>query len=282
MATAADEPTAQQSERAREATTRPGAPTELGNPELRLLRKPPGQPLALSYARQTYRLQQEGEHLLLSPADARRRRALTAAPFPFEGRVHLLTAWSPRGEAGTFREFQRLHAQLHAGLDERGAILGEATAVASDGSWFEPQVIAASLTDDAAVGLASEQGQAAAIAWEGGEVTVLPTGLRQEVVRKSFPVTPQRLPSATCPVRADVDPEGRCVMWGGPWVSASIHAAALWQDHRAVGIQLLGCDSCDGGRREDWGAGGSAVQLASQVLASRYGNATWRPRRVMS
>lgn len=52
MATAADEPTPQQSERAREATTRPGAPTELGNPELRLLRKPPGQPLAVSYARQ--------------------------------------------------------------------------------------------------------------------------------------------------------------------------------------------------------------------------------------
>lgn len=277
MATAADEPTPQQSERAREATTRPGAPTELGNHELRLLRKPPGQPLAVSYARQEYRLQHEGEHLLLSPADAR-RHALTAAPFPFEGRVHLLTAWSPRGEAGTFREFQRLHAQLRAGLDERGAILGEATAVASDGNWFEPQVIAASLPDEAAVELALEHGQAAAIAWEGDEVTVLPTGLREEVVREIFPVTLHRLPSATCPVRADIDPEGRCVRWGGPWVSASIHAAALWQDHRAVGIQLLGCDSCDGGRREDWGA----VQLASQVLVSRYGNATWRPRRVMS
>ncbi len=282
MATAADEPTPQQLEWARETSTRPGAPTGLGNPELRLLRTPPAQPLAASYARQEYRLQHGGEHLLLSPAAAAWRRDLATAPFPFGGRVHLLTAWSPRGEAGTFREFQRLQAPLRAGLDERGLVLGAGTAVASDGSWFEPQVIAAALTDEAAVELAREQGQAATIAWQDGEVTVLPTGLRAEVVRESIPVTLRRLPSATCPVRADVDPTGRCVMWGGPWVSAAIHAAALWQDHCAVGIALLGCDSCDGGRREDWGAGGSAVQLASQVLLSRYGNATWRPPRVMS
>ncbi len=282
MATAGDDPTPQQMERAREATTRPGAPKELGNRELRLQRKPPAQSLGESYARQEYRLQHGGVHFVVSRANAWRRRRLARVPMPFDGRVHLLTAWSPRGEAGTFREFERLQAQLRVGLDERPSVLGDATAVASNGSWFEQQVIAASLTDDAAVELARQQGQAAAVAWEAGEVTILPTGLRPDVVPEAVSVNVYRLPSATCPVRKDADPKGRCVMWGGPWISASIHAAALWQEHRRVGIELLGCDSCDGGRRYDWGAEGRAVQLAGQVLASRYGNATWRPRQVKS
>ena len=62
---------------------------------------------------------------------------------------------------------------------------------------------------------------------------------------------------------------------GGGWTSASIHAASLGQEHRAVGVRLVGCDTCSDGREACWGSGGSAISLTEIVLASRYGNATW-------
>ena len=65
------------------------------------------------------------------------------------------------------------------------------------------------------------------------------------------------------------------MLHGGGWTSASIHAAALWQEHRALGVRLVGCDSCDDGRETCWGPGGGAMSLTPIVLASRYGNATW-------
>ena len=275
MPTAPAEPTPDQLTLAHEMTALPGTPPSLSDTLLRRQRVAPEQSLQESYLRQHCRFRHRDTELLLVSAGSPRYDLLPAYPSP-ERPVHLLTAWNTNGMPGTIMEFQQAQNTLWSIIEPQQVLREDATAIAEDGSWFEGLLVAYGMEDDRAVALAREFGQAAALRWQDDQMTVLPTGLRPSVEPASTPVRLVRLPSRTCPVRLDVDPTGRCVTWGGPYTSGSIHAAALWGNHRGVGVRLMGCDSCDDKKEPSWGVGGGAVNLADIVLASRYGNATWR------
>jgi hypothetical protein len=51
-----------------------------------------------------------------------------------------------------------------------------------------------------------------------------------------------------CPMQAAPDRGEYCRMGGGPWTSASISAAADWQDQSDRLVKALGCDTCEGRR----------------------------------
>jgi hypothetical protein len=277
-ATASDQPTAEQLDRAREFTTKPtdAGAAILGDSVLRLQHRRPTIALADSYLRQRYRLRDASGHVLITPVDDVPRGNLHAIAPPVLDDACLLTAWSPNGEAGTWRKFSDAQDSLEAELARTWGPVGRVTAVSADGRWFEPHATAVGLTDEEAIELATRNGQPIVLRWRNNTVHLIPTGLNPELTATTVHVQAYRLPGRTCPLRNDNNPAERCVTWGGPFGSAAIHAASLWQHHRALGVRLLGCGPCDDGHQACWGVGGQALSLANVLVASRYGNATWR------
>jgi hypothetical protein len=53
-----------------------------------------------------------------------------------------------------------------------------------------------------------------------------------------------------CPLMATPGVGELCPVGGGPYGSAAIHAAAGWSLHRAMMVNALGCQSCEGGKRD--------------------------------
>ena len=64
-------------------------------------------------------------------------------------------------------------------------------------------------------------------------------------------------------------------MRGGPWISASIHAAAIWRAHRRLLLARFPCESCAGGMLPVLGPPGRAISLGGLVLPSRYAGWAW-------
>jgi hypothetical protein len=148
-------------------------------------------------------------------------------------------------------------------------------ATAPDRTWFEQALLIRGLDEDEAIDLAAEFGQAAAIRWHRGEMTVLPTGIVAPVQPATIAVTLRPAPRA-CPVRDDQKPDAQCVQRGGPYGSGAIHVGALQVHHQNLAIDLLGCRTCDDGRHNDSIYPHHRYGFDSMVIGSRHGGAFWR------
>lgn len=257
----------------------PRMPEVLNDHRLRRVRPDPSLPVSASYADQEYRVTDEDgrDHLLQPVPETPLERE---CDLPVELPVHLVSGWHPQGRPSDYGDCQGGHDTLHNALLAVGGYpIRQAVAMPSDSSWFEEQLMVGELTDEQAVAVGREHGQAAVVRWDRDALVVLPTGLRDDIVatRSPWRLTPV---GKTCPMRRDDDPVARCREYGGPYGSRAIHAAALWQAHRAVAVGLLGCAPCRNGTGPidgPWGRSRGGISLSDEVLGSRYGGYTWQP-----
>ena len=276
-ATAPLEPTPEQLARAKEQRVLPVIPERLNDPELRLIREPPASPLADSYRTQGYTFEYDNRRYVLTP----QLRGTVSGPSvlpPTGFPAHFVGSWHAGGAPSAFADCIAAQGELSARLAESSIAQWPATAVAEDRTWFEGLVLVSGLDDGQVVEMGRAAGQPAVVRWDAAGLAVLPTGLRAGIPPSTTPWRLESAEVATCPVRKDADPAGRCTRYGGPYGSSAIHAAALWRAHRSVAVALMGCGPCADGREPIWGnpRGGGALSLASEIIGSRYGGYTWR------
>lgn len=277
-ATAPPQPTPEQLARAMEQRVLPVIPERLSDPELRLIRQSPASPLVDSYRTQGYTFVDGNRRYVLTPelpGTASDPAVLPPTEFP----AHFVGSWHRGGAPSTFAECLAAQHELNTRLRGLNTAYRLATAVAEDLTWFESFAMVSALDDDQLVEMAREAGQPAVIRWDAAGLSVLPTGLRSDIPASTTAWRLESAEVATCPVRKDADPAGRCTRYGGPYGSSAIHAAALWRAHRSVAVTLIGCEPCADGREPIWGhpRTGSPLSLADEIIGSRYGGYTWRP-----
>jgi len=191
----------------------------------------------------------------------------------------ILTAWNPVGRPSTLAENLAANDRLREAVEDLGGVVGDVATTPPDRSWLEDSVLVAGIDDDAARTLAEAAGQPMYTALSPSRMSLRPTRFVQWptfVCGREETVVP-----ASCPMRTDDEPGALCAMHGGPWVSASIHAATVWQAHRHLLVTRLGCGPCADGTLPTLGplgrtGGPIAVPGSELILASRYGGYAWR------
>jgi hypothetical protein len=248
----------------RRGTSYPPDPEDLGDPLLRMNRGAPRRPLADSYALQSHVLTWGGRRVEVGLVAG----SLGLGPV---APAYFVSAWNPRGEPSTFEENDQAHRLLQWQLEE---VALPAVGVAVDRTWFESEVLVQGWAEDDVRVLAAELGQPAFVRWQRDELAVLATG-RGPIIREAVVPAFVREWPGVCPLRLDDAPTQPCVRRGGPYGSRAIHAGALSDHHRAVGVTLLGCGVCQGRPLSP----GGAISLAPLIVSSRYGGGTWRSDR---
>ena len=251
-------------------------PASIGDHVGRRVRRPATVPLAESYATQEHVSDRRGLRVIV------RASLDEAVPTPTDFYLPtkwLVTAWNPWGEPSTPEENRVRTERLIGELRSAGALMSNVLATSPpDRSWVEDTVVSLGLHEEDVLRIARSAGQPAVTAWRDQFLTIIPTGLAdglEEVTRRVVVEARDR----TCPMRVDDVADERCAMRGGPWTSGSIHAAAIWAEHRRLLLARLGCAACDDGARPTLGPLGSMrgpVELAEPVIASRYGGYAWR------
>ncbi len=76
-----------------------------------------------------------------------------------------------------------------------------------------------------------------------------------------------------CPMQLTPGNGEYCSMRGGPWTSASIHAAAGWCDQRNRLVAAVGCDTCEGTRHQFQGkihSSGGPITIVNSPTPTRW------------
>lgn len=260
-----DEPDAAIRRDAMEHTRRPVWPASLSS-DGRDKPGPPPEPLPDSYARQQYVFTWRGARALLDPTRSGPRRG--------PGRPqYFVSAANPAGALTSHPRALLLHEHLRKHAVSSGLDAADAVTFPPERGWFDPCLLIRNLTRPEAVDLGRTFAQPAVIEWCAGVVRVIPTGLDRALAARTMRAELRPAP-AWCPVRDDERVGAECIQIGGPWTGASIHASALFQDHRRFALGLLGCGVCTAGRplrgeQSSFGYGDSLI------ASSRYGGTHW-------
>lgn len=255
-------------------------PEGLGRPEGRTVRQRPNTSVIESYLIQQHTWRTEVGNVVTRASVERPitpEEIEAAAPADH----WLVTAWNPPGNRRSLSENERLNERLRSELAEQGAsIEGVVATTPPDRSWVEDTLVVTGIREEAILEIARDHWQPAITALSPTTLTIVPTGilpgLRGGIALREDVVSPP-----TCPMRIDDEPDALCTMRGGPWVSASIHAALLWKVHRGLLLSRLGCVPCADGSRPTLGplaktGGPIAIRPDDLDLASRYGGYVWR------
>lgn len=80
-----------------------------------------------------------------------------------------------------------------------------------------------------------------------------------------------------CPMQAVPEVGEYCRMYGGPWTSRSIAAAAAWREHRSRLVEAAGCATCEGVRylfQDKVFSGGGPITRQEIPISTRWLEAT--------
>lgn len=102
----------------------------------------------------------EGTSVILVPAPPG-----SVDTFPFDGPVHIITAYNPRGDLSDEAANRRSHAELAAASGAAGWSALPTVGSGPDGSMPEPGLAIFDITRGEAVALGARFGQAAVCAW---------------------------------------------------------------------------------------------------------------------
>ena len=250
-------------------------PQSLGLPEGRHIRVPSRTPLHESYETQQHVTLQGDRRILW------RTGALLPPPLPTDVTpilFWLLSAWNPHGAPTTLADNLARNVALGETIAEAGGEVSDiVTTVPPDRSWAEDTLIFRGIAPDDAVELAVRFGQPVLQAMGFDMLTIIPTGLSDDVHLVTLDCDQVTLPM-TCPMRSDDIPGARCAARGGPWVSASMVALAIWAEHRGLLLEGLGCTPCANGTQPTlgpWSMASGSFSVARHYIASRYGGHSW-------
>ena len=169
----------------------------------------------------------------------------STGPFPFDFPVAVYGTLPP---LSVFERSygMRLPEDLQLYLANHRMRSQTATAFADDRRWVETVVLADATDADTAWLAARIYLQPFYSVWrpEGGRTVIeVRESDRGELVTQGFGRV-GRLTARTCPLLPGSGRGDLCRMHGGPWISASIHAAAWWRRKRARAVEAVGCDTC--------------------------------------
>ncbi|MGE0818200.1 MAG: DUF3293 domain-containing protein [Candidatus Nanopelagicales bacterium] len=255
-------------------------PAGLGRPDERTTRQRPNAGLIESYLTQQHTWRSPEGNVFTRPStDRLPSPAELDAAAPADH--WLMTAWNPLGNRRSLSENEAANDRLRADIAARGGRVVDVVATTPpDRSWIEDTLVIADVDEAVLVELALDYWQPALTALSPTTFTIVATGLvpgfKTATALRDDVVAPP-----TCPMRVDDEPDALCTMRGGPWISASIHAALLWKVHRSLLLSRLGCVPCADGDLPTLGplartGGPIALRPDDLDLASRYGGYVWR------
>lgn len=240
------------------------------------LRRPPGLGVEESYRRSNVRLWLDTGAVDLVPDPAGTK---TTAPDEVLGasRAFIISGCNVFGRLSTPVENALSTSALIENLDLGGWAWSRATIHGPQRDWVE----AGAVMTDADVGtgdaieLAARFGQGALFTWDDRGLTVIPTGVEAHTYpEEPIPVLaePARL---GCPMRFG-DTAAACTRHGGPFGSAAMSTALVWEYHRHLLVDALGCSVCEGGSVSE----GQPLGLREMFAPSREGGWQWGPPRL--
>jgi len=198
----------------------------------------------------------------------------------------LIVIGAVRGPAVVYPDEARASRdELLRQLVEFGVGAAPAWTVDRGHGWTEPSCVAFPAPDQEdpprdwqtrALGIPRQMGIGTVVRIAEGSIEVLALGglpsHRYSVVA-SAEVSVTRDVERRCPMTSAPDAGEYCPMRGGPWTSASIHAAVGWRDLRDRLVEAVGCDTCEGVRYLLQGqvrTGGGPISIVPTPMPTRW------------
>ena len=244
------------------------------DPGKRRFREPPAMSVQKSYRHNTIRLNLPGQAPIdVIPAGGGAVTSVdpgtvVGAEFP----VWIVSGCNTYGRLSTVDDQASSVEVLHEQLDAMDWTWHPAVLMASGREWVETGALVLGVSQDEIVSKALRHGQEAVLLWDKRGISVVATGLSDDVV-DGLPVAVATSPALLgCPMRFGAD--GTCARQGGPFGSRAMAVATMWEQHRALLVSALGCTVCDGGVVC---GNGQPMAISSSYVPSRRGGWQWGP-----
>lgn len=175
---------------------------------------------------------------------------------PSDEVVHVVGGHNAFGRACTPDDNVETLARLAGLLDLQRWTWSPATVFPQPADWVEQGALIRGAEQDEVIELARWHGQGVILRWDCSGLAPVDTDPQptSPVSQDPVPVIvrPARL---GCPMQGGV--EDWCKRYGGPWTSSSMTAALVWETHRKMLVEALGCTVCHGGPVAMGSPGGS-------------------------
>ena len=238
----------------------------------------------LRSGQQLLRLQASLEEPVFAGVQGDQRQERPGVQWPLSG--ELLIIGAVRGPTATFdQEATWSRDELTRQLVTYGMQALPATTFDRRHQWTEPSVIALPGAPQEqprpdwqvmALDISRRLGIRTVVRITEGRWEVLTLG---DVPPRRFAVVASAACSLTrddehrCPMQLTPGNGEYCSMRGGPWTSASIHAAAGWCDQRNRLVAAVGCDTCEGTRHQFQGKilnSGGPITIVNSPTPTRW------------
>lgn len=244
------------------------------DPGKRRFREAPAMSVQKSYRHNTIRLDLPGQVPIdVTPMG---RGAVTSVDprtvFGAESPVWIVSGCNTYGRLSTVDDQASSVEVLHEQLGGMDWTWHPAVLMASGREWVETGAVVLGASQEKIVSKALRHGQEALLLWDKRGISVVATGLRDDVV-DGLPVAVATSPALLgCPMRFGAD--GTCARQGGPFGSRAMAVATMWEQHRALLVAALGCTVCEGGVVC---GNGQPLAISSSYVPSRRGGWQWGP-----
>lgn len=188
--------------------------------------------------------------------------------------VFLVSGQHSFGRPSTRAENAETLRRLRWLLDFQGWTWCPSTVLAPRRDWVEQGAVVREARLDEVIDLARRHGQDVILRWDADGLAPVVTRSGTDLAGAETPVPVRVEPARTgCPFRDGVD--DWCVQYGGPYTRSSRIAALVWETHRAMLVDALGCQVCGGGAVSV----GSPMGATELFTPSRQGGWQWGPPR---
>lgn len=237
-------------------------------------RPAPTEPVADSYRHNIIRIHLPGNAIELIPGDVHLVGETGTAPTDAVP-VHVVSGCNAFGDLAGQHDNAATTAALYEDLEQRGWEYHRAAVFPPGRGWVETAAAIHGVDLQPVLDLARHHGQEAVQTWDQDGLRATPTGAGPADVAELGPAPVSARPADLgCPMRLQ-DRATACVREGGPWVSASMEAALVWEHHRQMLVAALGCAVCAGG---DVTTNGRPLGLTGLYTPSRRGGWQWGER----
>lgn len=188
--------------------------------------------------------------------------------------VFIVSGHQAFGHLATPLDNEHTLVEVQHALDDRDWAWHRVVIFPTGREWAEVGALILNGTQEQVCALALRHGQERVLRWDSDGLVSVPTQFDDH--SRGEPATCLMLGRATvgCPMRFG-DGSRTCIRQGGPWVSRSMQVAVVWEAHRALLVDALGCSVCGGGQVS---VDGGPVAMVDLFTPSRHRGWQWAPR----